>query len=172
MQKCWPMWFQITNLPQKVTCLENWPTSILTTYWAPPFYSISNKSLYKLHNFGSNWAQIAHFSKIYFLEKLTIIFVWLLCPILQQHFKKNLREEIIRQGCIILACPCPTTKGNLLKKLTNIALIFYILRCYMIWNKSWGSRSKGCIIFAQIAPCCKREFSWKIEMSNYWTPLC
>ena len=89
MQKCWPMWFQITNLPQKVTCLENWPTSILTTYWAPPFYSISNKSLYKLHNFGSNWAQIAHFSKIYFLEKLTIIFVCLLCPILQQHFKKK-----------------------------------------------------------------------------------
>ena len=44
------------------------------------------------------------FPKRYILGKLTIAFVCLLCSILQQHFKKkNLREQIIKQGCIILA---------------------------------------------------------------------
>ena len=41
--------------------LESSLASLLPTCLAPPFYNISNKSLYKLHNFGPNWVQIALF---------------------------------------------------------------------------------------------------------------
>ena len=89
--------------PRREIVLEIWLTSLLPTYWAPPFYSISNKSLYKLRNSAQIGPKLPIFPKIYFPGKLTITFVCLLCSILQQRFKKkNLREQIIRQGCIIL----------------------------------------------------------------------
>ena len=124
--------------PRREIVLEIWLTSLLPTYWAPPFYSISNKSLYKLHNSAQIGPKLPIFPKIYFPGKLTITFVCLLCSILQQRFKKKKPQRANHQTRLHnsgpnWAWPCPP-KGNLLEKLTNIELVFYIPSCYFQKN--------------------------------------
>ena len=104
MQKCLPMWFQITYLPQKRTCFRKL-TTITFAYLLRPtilqhFKQIFIQGCIMLAEIGS---KSLTFPKRYFLVKLTITFVCLLCSILIQHFKKTLSEQTIRQGCIILA---------------------------------------------------------------------
>ena len=82
--------------------------------------------------------------------------------------KKNLREQIIRQGCIILAqigleLPCPP-KGNLLEKLTKIVLVLYPIMLYN-FKKILREQIIRLHNFLPKLPLAasKREFSWKID---------
>ena len=109
--------------------LESWLTSHHFSLPIEPHYPTTFQTNpyswslgIRLHNFGSNLVQTTHFPQEIFSQKIKI--VYLLCSILLQHFKKNLRDQIIRQSCIILAqiwpeLPFPS-KTNLFKKLTNI----------------------------------------------------
>ena len=103
-----------------------------------------------------------------FMGRFCITFVCLLCSIALQHFKKNLREQIIRQGCIILAqigleLPCPP-KGNLLEKLTKIVLVLYPIMLYN-FKKILREQIIRLHNFLPKLPLAasKREFSWKIN---------
>ena len=98
------MWFQVTHLPQKGTCFRKLINIIFAYLLSPTilqhFKQILKQGCIILVQIVS---KLPILPKRYILGKLTIIFVCLLCSILQQHFKKNLGEQIIRQGCIILA---------------------------------------------------------------------
>ena len=98
------MWFQVIHLPQNGTCFGKL-TNITFAYLLSPtilqhFKQILKQGCIILAQIGP---KLPILPKRYILGKLTITFVCLLCSILQQHFKKNLGEQIIRQGCIILA---------------------------------------------------------------------
>ena len=104
MQKCKPMWFQVTHLPKNGTCFGKL-TNITFAYLLSPttlqlFKQILKQGCIILACIGP---KLSILPKRYVLGKLAIIFVCLLCSILQQHFKKNIGKQIIRQGCIILA---------------------------------------------------------------------
>ena len=103
MQKCWPMWFQITHLPQRGNCFRKL-TNITFAYLLSPTIILHFKQMFiqgciLLAQIGS---KLLISPKRYFLVKLTITFVSLLCSILHQHYN-NLREQIIRQSFVILA---------------------------------------------------------------------
>ena len=98
------MWFQVTHLPQRRTCSGKL-TNITFAYLLSPtilqhFKQILKQGSIILAQIGP---KLPILPKRYILGKLTITFVCLLCSMLQQHFKKNLGEQIIRQDCIILA---------------------------------------------------------------------
>ena len=98
------MWFQVTHLLQKGTCFGKL-TNITFAYLLTPtilqhFNQILKQVCIILGQFGP---KLPILPKRYILGKLTIAFVCLLCSILQQNFQKNLGEQIIRQGFIILA---------------------------------------------------------------------
>ena len=98
------MSFQVTHLSQKGTCFRKL-TNITFAYLLSPtilqyFKQILKQGCIILAQIGP---KLPILPKRYILGKLTITFVCLLCSILQQHFKKNLGEQIVRQGCIILA---------------------------------------------------------------------
>ena len=130
--------------PRRKVLLESWLTSLLPTYWTPPFYRISNKSLHKLHNFGSNWTQIAHFFQDIFSAKTDYYFcvpiVFYLTTIFKKKSQRANHQTRLHNSGLCWAWPCPP-KENLLEKLTNIALVFYIPSWYIISKKSWASRS-------------------------------
>ena len=136
------MWFQVSHLPQKGTCFGKL-TNITFAYILSPtilqhFKQILKQGSIILAQIGPKLS-ILHCPFFYILGKLTITFVCLLCSILQQDFKKNLREQIVRQGCIILAqigLDPVHQKGFFLEKLANIALVFHIPLCYIISKKS------------------------------------
>ena len=104
MQKCWPIRFQVIHLSQKGSCFGKL-TNITFAYLLSPtirqhFKQILIQGCIILAQIGP---KLPILPKRYILGKFTFTFVCLLCSILQQHFKKNLGEQIIRQGCIILA---------------------------------------------------------------------
>ena len=140
MQKCWPIWFQITHLPQKGTCFRKL-TNITFAYllMSPPTNPYT-----RLHSFGWNWAQIVHFSheilsvKIYCYFCVPIVFY--LTITFQEKSQRAHHQTRLHNFGPNWAWPCPP-KGNLLEKLTNIALVFYIPSCKIISKKSWASRS-------------------------------
>ena len=122
--------------------------------------------------------KLSIFPMRYFLWKFTVTFVCLLCSILRQHFKKNLREHIIRQGCIILAQIGLglSTKRKFIGKVDQhcIGLLHPIMQ-----NNFKKILSKQIIRLYNFCPnCClpqKGIFlgNWLIlAMSYYWTPLC
>ena len=140
MQKYWPMGFQITHLLQKGICFRKL-TKITFAY----LLSHHQTNLYtRLHNSGSNWVQIVHFFQEIFSGKIFYYFcvpiVFYLTSTFQKKFQRANYQIRLHNFCSNWAWPCPA-KGNLLEKLINIALVFYIPSCYIISKKSWESRS-------------------------------
>ena len=144
MQKCWPMWFQVTHLPKKGNCFGKL-TNITFVYLLSPiiqqhFKQILKQSCIILAQIGP---KLFILPKRYILEKSTT-FVCLLCSI-SQHFKKKKSWRANHQTTLHnfdpnWAWPCPP-KVIFLEKLANIALVFHIPLCYIISKKSWESRS-------------------------------
>ena len=124
-----------------------------------------------MHSFGSKWVQITHFPQDVFSGKIDCYYCVPAVLYLTKAFQKNSQRPNHQKGCITLSqiwseLTFPS-KTNLLEKLSNISLVFYIPLCYIISKKLSESRSWGCITFAEIAAVChKREFSWKID----WCP--
>ena len=100
MQKCWPMWFQITHLPQKGTCFRKL-TNITCLPIEPHHSTAFQTNLYtRLHNSGSNWAQIVHFSQEIVSGKIDYYFSVLAVFYIATTIKKSQRAN---HRCIILA---------------------------------------------------------------------
>ena len=99
----------------------------------------------RLHNFGSNWVQITHFPQEIFSGKIDCYYCVPAVLYLTTAFQKNSQRPNHQKGCIILSQIWPEltfpSKTNLLEKLTNISLVFYIPSCYIISKKSSESRS-------------------------------
>ena len=138
----------------------------MPTYWAPPFCSILDKSLYKV---AQLWLKLG--SNFLFSPRDIFWKSWLLLlcaySVLSANniSKKSLRTNHQRRlhNCDLNWAWSRPRERNFLEKLTNITLFFYIALCNMISKISWDSKSQGCIIYAQIDPYCKREFPWKID---------
>ena len=104
MQNCWPMLFQITHLPLKGTSFRKLTNITFAYLLSSPFYNISNKSLYKVPQF---WLKLGpycpFFSRYIFWENWPSLLCAYCVLSYSKISKNNLREEIIRHDCIILA---------------------------------------------------------------------
>ena len=99
----------------------------------------------KLHNFGSDWVQINHFPQEIFSGKMDCYYCVPAVFYLTTAFQENFQRPNHQKGCIILSQIWPEltfpSKTNLLEKLTNLSLVFYIPLCYITSKKSSESRS-------------------------------
>ena len=127
---------QIIHLLQKGICFRKL-TNITFAYLLSPHQT----NLYtRLHNSASNWVQIIHISQEIFSRKIDYYFcvpiVFINISKKSQRANHQIRLHNFGPNW---AWPCPP-KGNLLEKLTNIALVFYILSCYIIFKKVLGEQ--------------------------------
>ena len=132
------MWFQITHLPQKGTCFRK--LTNMTCLPIEPHHSTAFKTnLYtRLHNSGSNWAQIVHFSQEIVSGKIeyyfSVLVVFYIATTIKKSQRANHHTKLHNSGTN-WAWPCPP-KENLLENLMNIALVFHIPSCYIFSKQS------------------------------------
>ena len=133
----------------------------------------------RLHNFGSDWPQIAYFAqeiysgKIYYYFCVPIVFY--LTTTFQNKSRRVDHHIRLHNFGPNWAWPCPP-KGNFWEKLASIALVFHIPLCYIISKKMLREQI---IRLHDVCPNCpfpqKGIFleNWLLLLiSNYWTPLC
>ena len=160
------MWFQITHLPQKGTCFGKLTNITFAFLLIPTILQYFKQIFIQVANSGSNQAQVAHFSqdicsgKIDYYFCMPIVF-YLTIIFLKKSQRKNHQTRLHNSG-LNWAWSCPS-KGNLLEKLTNITLVFYIPSRCVISKKFLSEQIVRLHIFAQISLCYKRKFSLKID---------
>ena len=132
------MWFQITHLPQKGTCFRKLTNITCLTIESHHSTAFQTNLYTRLHNSGSKWAQIAHFSQEIVSGKIDYYFSVLAVSYIATTIKKSQRanhQKKLHNSGTNWAWPCPP-KENLLEKLTNIALVFHIPSCYILSKQS------------------------------------
>ena len=179
MQKCWPMCFLFTHLPEKGNYFGKLNNITLAYLLSPSILQhlkqILKQSCIILAQIGP---KLSILPKRCILGKLTITFVCLLCSILQQHFKKNWRanhHKRLHNFDWNWAWPCPP-KGNFLEQLVNIALVFHIPLSYIISKKILREQIARLHDFCPNFPLPQKRIfleNWLLLLiSNNWTPLC
>ena len=123
---------QITHLPKKGIFLEILLTWLLSTYYTTNFPKIPQSKPWYI-SLGKNWAKnYAFASQEFFFENSTYVtFVYLLCPIMVQSFKKFVRvdpEILIFGQNLAKIAPIPKKEIFLKTSLVWFWSFYYLLK--------------------------------------------